>query len=161
MAPEYLELKIGAKVMLLTNNIPFWVNGTIAYVSDFEYDNNTNKEYLVLNLRTKDGEEAIIDKTTFEEYEYSYNKEKKHITKNITGKFTQFPLKLAYAVTIHKSQSATYENAYIDFGKVFSAGQVYVGLSRLKSIDGLGIKGSIKPTDIMIHPEVREFMKTF
>ena len=81
------------------------------------------------------------------------------LTRDIVAEFTQFPLRLAWAVTIHKSQGKTYDRAIIDLGSgAFAPGQTYVALSRLTSLDGLYLSRALRPSDILVDPDVRRFM---
>ena len=131
---ESLRLKVGAKVMLIRNDPDGrWVNGTTGIVKGFE------EESIYV---TCDGnkEPYAIERATWENCVYEFDKEENKITSNTIGTFTQFPLKLAYAITIHKSQGLTLDKVYIDFGKgMFAHGQAYVAFSRARTLKGLEI----------------------
>ncbi len=154
-ADETLELKVGAQVMFLRNDSageggPRWVNGSIGTVTRID-----STVYVDI-----DGETHEVDPVIWEKYKYSYDPATKKLTKNVVAEFTQFPLRLAWAVTIHKSQGATYERAIVDLGsRVFSPGQTYVALSRLTSLDGLYLTRPLRPNDIIVDPNVRRFMQ--
>jgi ATP-dependent DNA helicase PIF1 len=154
-ADETLELKVGAQVMFLRNDSageggPRWVNGSIGTVTRID-----STVYVDI-----DGEIHEVDPVIWEKYKYSYDAASKKLTKNVVAEFTQFPLRLAWAVTIHKSQGATYERAIVDLGsRVFSPGQTYVALSRLTDLDGLYLTRPLRPNDIIVDPNVRRFMQ--
>ncbi|HUH53752.1 MAG TPA: DEAD/DEAH box helicase [Microbacteriaceae bacterium] len=149
-ADDTLELKPGAQVMFLRNDPDGrWVNGTIGAVSRIE-----GTVWVEV-----DGEEFEVEPTVWERYRYSYDAETKTLTKEVVADFEQFPLRLAWAVTIHKSQGQTYDAAIINLGsRAFSAGQTYVALSRLKSLDGLYLSRPLRPSDVIVDPHVARFM---
>ncbi|GAB3618554.1 hypothetical protein GCM10027416_31110 [Okibacterium endophyticum] len=152
-ADESLELKVGAQVMFLRNDTggegQRWVNGTIGQVT--KIDTNVWVEV--------DGEVHEVEPTVWEKFRYSYSPATKQIKREIVAEFTQFPLRLAWAVTIHKSQGKTYDRAVIDLGsRAFSPGQTYVALSRLTSIEGLYLTRPLRPSDIIVDADVQRFM---
>lgn len=149
-AEETLELKVGAQVMFLRNDTDQrWVNGTLGTVT--KIDNTVWVEV--------DGESFEVEPVIWERYRYQYDAETKTLTKEVVADFEQFPLRLAWAVTIHKSQGQTYDAAIINLGhSAFSAGQTYVALSRITSIDGLYLTRPLRPEDIMVDPNVIRFM---
>jgi hypothetical protein len=151
-----LKLKVGAQVMFLRNDTasfgepPRWVNGTIGTVTRIA------GETVRVDV---EGEEFDVEPSVWEKYRYSYNPGSKQLTRDIVAEFTQFPLRLAWAVTIHKSQGKTYDRAIIDLGSgAFAPGQTYVALSRLTSLDGLYLSRPLRPRDIQVDPDVRRFM---
>lgn len=151
-----LKLKVGAQVMFLRNDTasfgepPRWVNGTIGTVTRIAGD----------TVRVDvEGQEFDVEPSVWEKYRYSYNPGSKSLTRDIVAEFTQFPLRLAWAVTIHKSQGKTYDRAIIDLGSgAFAPGQTYVALSRLTSLDGLYLSRPLRPRDIQVDPDVQRFM---
>lgn len=151
-ADEVLELKAGAQVMFLRNDADGrWVNGTIGTVSRIE-----GTVWVEL-----DGEEHEVEPTTWERYRYRYDADTKKLEKEVVAEFEQFPLRLAWAVTIHKSQGHTYEAANIDLGpRAFSAGQTYVALSRVRSLEGLYLARPLRPSDVIVDPNVVRFMQS-
>lgn len=154
-ADERLELKVGAQVMFLRNDTalrgegPRWVNGTIGTITSLDRE-----------VRVEvDGEEHEVEPVTWEKYRYSWDPVQKRLEREIVAEFTQFPLRLAWAVTIHKSQGASYDTAVVDLGsRAFSPGQTYVALSRLTALDGLYLTRPLRPSDIMVDPNVERFM---
>ncbi|MFK4836467.1 ATP-dependent RecD-like DNA helicase [Microbacterium sp. ZW T2_14] len=153
-----LKLKVGAQVMFLRNDTgsfgepPRWVNGTIGTVTRIA------GETVRVDV---EGEEFDVEPSVWEKYRYSYNPGSKTLTRDIVAEFTQFPLRLAWAVTIHKSQGKTYDRAIIDLGSgAFAPGQTYVALSRLTSLDGLYLSRPLRPRDIQVDPDVRRFMSS-
>ena len=156
-ADEHLKLKIGAQVMFLRNDSgsggepPRWVNGTIGTVTKILPD----------AVRVDvDGDEFDVEPVVWEKYRYAYDPFQKKLSRDVAAEFTQFPLRLAWAVTIHKSQGKTYERAIVDLGSgAFAPGQTYVALSRLTSLDGLYLSRPLRPRDIRVDENVRRFMK--
>lgn len=148
-----LKLKKGAKVMLLRNDHDGlkYVNGTQGVISSI-YEGT-------IRVKTDDGELITVERSTWELYNYIFNKEKKTIEPTVVGSFTQFPIKLAWAVTIHKSQGMTFDKVIVDARKAFAPGQVYVALSRCRSLEGLTLTTKITESDIMVDPIVVEYMK--
>ncbi|WP_165807987.1 AAA family ATPase [Microbacterium sp. TPD7012] len=156
-AESELKLKVGAQVMFLRNDTamsgepPRWVNGTIGTVI----------RILGGAVRVDiDGEEVDVEPAVWERFRYAYDQSTKKLSRDVVAEFTQFPLRLAWAVTIHKSQGKTYERAIIDLGSgAFAPGQTYVALSRLTSLDGLYLSRALRPTDIRVDEDVRRFMR--
>lgn len=131
---EELNLKIGAKVML-TRNDPEgrWVNGTTGEIIDFQED-------YVIVMNDLNSKKLFVERVTWENSIFELNKKDNKVILKTIGTFTQFPLKLAYAITIHKSQGLTLDRVYVDFGKgMFAHGQTYVAFSRASNIKGLEI----------------------
>ena len=149
-ADDRLELKVGAQVMFLRNDSDQrWVNGSIGTVTRI----GTTVFVEV------DGDEHEVQPAVWEKYKYTYNAGTRQLSKDVVGEFTQFPLRLAWAVTIHKSQGKTYERAIVDLGqRSFAPGQTYVALSRITALDGLFLTRALRPSDIIVDPDVRRFM---
>jgi len=148
-----LYLKEGAQVMLLTNAPQrLWVNGTLAVVEKLSA---SSAEV------SFGGVTCAVEPAVWEKVEYYYDREEKKIKSKVTGTFRQLPLKLAWAVTIHKSQGQTFDRAVIDLqGGAFEYGQLYVALSRCRSLEGVYLKSPVRPSDIRVDPRVLEFEKT-
>jgi ATP-dependent exoDNAse (exonuclease V) alpha subunit len=149
-ADETLELKVGAQVMFLRNDSDQrWVNGSVGKVT--KIDSTVWVEV--------DGETHQVQPAVWEKYRYSYSAATKSLRKDIVAEFTQFPLRLAWAVTIHKSQGKTYDRAIIDLGqRSFAPGQTYVALSRISELDGLFLSRPLRPSDIIVDENVVRFM---
>ncbi len=152
-----LQLKVGAQVMFLRNDVggyggdgPRWVNGSIGTVTRIAGD----------SVRVElDGVEHDVEPAVWERFRYAYDQGSRRLSRDIVAEFTQFPLRLAWAVTIHKSQGKTYERAVVDLGSgAFAPGQTYVALSRLTSLDGLYLSRPLRPSDILVDADVRRFM---
>jgi ATP-dependent DNA helicase PIF1 len=150
-ADEALELKIGAQVMFLRNDADQrWVNGSVGRVTKID-------QFVHVEI---DGEEHQVQPAVWEKYKYSYSAVTKALKKDIVAEFTQFPLRLAWAVTIHKSQGKTYERAIVDLGqRSFAPGQTYVALSRISALDGLYLSRNLRPSDIIVDEHVQRFME--
>jgi ATP-dependent exoDNAse (exonuclease V) alpha subunit len=153
-ADESLELKIGAHVMFLRNDVgqgdgPRWVNGSVGVVTKI-----ASTVFVEL-----DGQEFEVNPAIWEKVKYSYSPVTKELKRDIIAEFTQFPLRLAWAVTIHKSQGKTYDSAIVDLGpRSFAPGQTYVALSRISRLDGLYLSRPLRPSDIIVDPHVQRFM---
>ena len=154
-ADERLQLKVGAQVMFLRNdsgggsNGPRWVNGSIGEVVELG-------RRIVVRLGA---EEFEVEPVAWEKYRYHYDSESKTLERELVAEYTQLPLRLAWAVTIHKSQGASFERAVIDLGNgAFANGQSYVALSRLTSLEGLYLTRPLQPRDVRVDPIVAEFM---
>jgi len=157
-----LSVKVGAQVMLLNNDsYGRWVNGSIGRIEDIEHANRgDNGDVLIVELT--DGDVVDVTPYTWEIFHYSFNKEKKRIESEVVGSFTQYPLKLAWAVTIHKSQGKTFDRAVIDIGRgTFATGQVYVALSRCTKLDGIVLKKPIQKKHIFMDWRVVKFVTRY
>jgi len=156
-----LTVKKGAQVMMLNNDSRGrWVNGSIGKVVDISYDKKSGIDVIVVKFQ--DGNEEEIVPFTWEIFHFYYNEETKTIESEVVGKFTQYPLKLAWAVTIHKSQGKTFDKVIIDVGRgTFAGGQVYVALSRCTSFDGIILKKPIKKEHIFLDSRIVSFLTKF
>jgi len=141
-----LELKRNSQVMFVKNDSlkegKRWVNGTIAKVEFLDQKS--------IEIKMIDGSTHKIEKETWENRKYQWDKKKGKITSKVIGTFEQYPLKLAWAITIHKSQGLTFENVIIDLGSgAFANGQLYTALSRCRTLEGITLKRNIKANDII------------
>ncbi|MGB9682583.1 MAG: WYL domain-containing protein, partial [bacterium] len=155
-----LFLKKGAQIMMLNNdNKGRWVNGSIGMVVGIE-SRDRGKD--IIEVQFPDGRVEEVLPYTWEVFHYRYNDVKKMIETESIGSFTQYPLKLAWAVTIHKSQGKTFDKVIIDLGRgVFAPGQVYVALSRCTSFEGIILKKPIKKGHIHLDRRIVEFLTRF
>lgn len=150
-----LELKPEAQIIFIKNDPDKrWVNGTIGKVVDISTE--------TLVIKTDDGHEYDVKQEMWSNVRYTYNDDEKKIEEEVLGTFKQFPVKLAWAITVHKSQGLTFKRAEIDFsGGVFAGGQTYVALSRCVSLDGITLKKPISQRDIFVKNEVVDFSREF
>lgn len=152
-ADELLELKEGAQVMFIKNDkekVKRYFNGKIGLVTKIEDDK--------IFIECKGDDKAIeVQKETWENIRYSIDKQTQQLEEEVIGTFTQFPLRLAWAITIHKSQGLTFEKAVIDAGRAFAAGQVYVALSRCTSLNGIVLKSQVTPMGLITDKRIIEF----
>lgn len=152
---ESLELKKGARVMFVKNDAEgnAYYNGKLATVSAID-----EKEIEVIMDGTD--EPYTLKQETWENKKYTVNETAKDLEEEVVGEFSQYPIKLAWAITVHKSQGLTFEKAVIDVGQAFAPGQVYVALSRLTSLSGLILRTKIDPSVVSTDKQVVEFAKT-
>lgn len=131
-----------------------WYNGTIARIARID-----NEE---ITVELEDGEHYVLDRDQWENVQYEYGDKEKRIKETVLGTFRQYPIKLAWAMTIHKSQGLTFNRVIIDMeGGAFSCGQTYVALSRSTALEGITLKNPITYRDIFVNPAVIEFSKHF
>ncbi|HET9485893.1 MAG TPA: helix-turn-helix domain-containing protein, partial [Chryseosolibacter sp.] len=150
-----LQLKEGAQVMFIRNDKNEerrYYNGKIATVKKIDKEG-------IRVIPDGSDEELVLEKETWNNIRYSYNQEQEQIDEEKLGSFTQFPVRLAWAITIHKSQGLTFQHAIIDAGESFAPGQVYVALSRCTSLDGLILRSRISPSSISTDPLVLDFAR--
>lgn len=158
LTPKVLRLCIGAKIMITRNiyfkdhkGTPDVVNGSFGFVSDI----NADKSIVKVNLM--DGTQLSLEKNSWDMIEYVWNDEKNILETKVVGSFRQFPLRLGWALTIHKAQGMTLECVDIDVQEAFAPGQAYVALSRCKSIEGLYLQKPISISNVKIDPIIKKF----
>jgi len=154
-AEHSLELKLGAQIMFIKNDQSGdrrFFNGKIATVIGLKIDE--------IEVETEgERERIILEKYTWKNIRYTNHKVTNEIEEEVIGKFIQYPIKLAWAITVHKSQGLTFDKAIIDIGNAFAPGQIYVALSRLRSLDGLVLTSQISRTGIRQDQNVSHFSK--
>ena len=155
---EILELKEEAQVMLLNNDLQGrWVNGTIARIVGFEKETSFDQS---ITVRLENGKIEKISPHTWKIFRFSLEKSK--LVSHSAGDFTQYPLRLAFAITIHKSQGKTFDKTIIDIGSgTFAHGQMYVALSRCRTLEGIVLKKEIKKQHILMDWRVIKFITDF
>jgi len=157
-APKVLCVKKGAQVMLVNNDREGrWINGTVGRIVGIDRGNAGEGDILTVELG--DGELVEVLPYTWEMYQFYYDEKEKSVDSKTAGSFTQYPLTLAWAITIHKSQGKTFEKAIVDFDRgTFAHGQAYVALSRCVSLPGLVLKKPVEPRHIMIDWKVSKYL---
>lgn len=149
---HFLKLKVGAQIMFIKNDTgkyKRYYNGKIGKIKELEEAS--------ISVVFDDGSEVEVERAVWNNIEYSYNREQKKIVEEIVGTFEQFPIRLAWAITVHKSQGLTFEKVIADLGRAFAPGQVYVALSRCTSFSGLMLKTQLNSYAIKTDPRVIEF----
>jgi len=150
---ETSTLKVGARVMFIKNDISYeknFYNGKMGTVVSL------NTEEIKVNF-PKEKKTITVDKYEWNNIQYSLNPSTSEVEEKVLGTFVQYPLKLAWAITVHKSQGLTFEKAVIDVSKVFVPGQSYVALSRLRSLDGLVLLNPIRKNGLSIDPSLSRY----
>ena len=150
-----LEVKESAQIMLLNNDSRGrWINGTIGEIIDFEEDK--------INIKLQNGKTVSVSPYSWDIFETYFNKEDRVLDKHLLGSFIQYPIRLAWAITIHKSQGKTFDRAVIDLsGGTFACGQTYVALSRCRTLEGMILKTKIKKTNIFTDWRIVRFMTNY
>ena len=153
-ADQALDLKVGAKVMLLRNDSDRrWVNGSVARISKLA----AKQVWIEIG-----GKEYEIEPVSWEHRKYAYDQTAEKIVETVAGTFKQFPLRLAWALTIHKAQGLTLDQVYVDLGRgTFAHGQTYVALSRCRSLEGLALARPLTPGDIRFDPLAMGYRDAF
>lgn len=156
--PIELEVKTGAQILFIKNDREKrWVNGTLGTIIGIG-DEEDGKIY----VRTEQGEDVDVEQEVWNNVRYTYNQKEQKVEEEILGSFQQFPLRLAWAITIHKSQGLTFNQVKIDLsGGVFAGGQTYVALSRCRSLKGIALQEPVKREDIYVNQEIVRFSKNY
>lgn len=151
----HLRLKTGAQVVFIKNDPERrWVNGTLAKIVE------THRDKICVEL--DNGDKHVIERERWSNIRYRFDETHKKVEEDELGSFMQYPLKLAWALTIHKSQGLTFDRVVVDLGQgAFSGGQSYVALSRCRSLDGLTLRTTINERDVWVNPHVLRFSHRF
>lgn len=155
---ESITLKVGAQIMMLNNDRERrWVNGSLGKVTNIIQEDDYED---VIEVLLDNGEIVEVNSHTWDIYRYEFNTGSKKLVANVIGSYTQYPLKLAWAVTIHKSQGKTFDRVVIDIDRgIFAHGQLYVALSRCRSLDGIILRKPITMRDLILDDKISEFMR--
>ncbi len=156
-----LTLRIGARVMFLNNDPQErWINGTLGEIQGF-YSDEANDNMPIVEVKKDDGHTVDVYPHTWTNYRSRLNEDSGKIEKEAAGSYTQIPLKLAWAITIHKSQGKTFDKVIIDIGwGAFASGQVYVALSRCRTLEGIILKKPIQYKHILLDDRIKQFFST-
>ena len=156
-APRELKIKVGANVMFIKNDPEGrWVNGTLGTVSECL---DKKKKHIKVKINNKTHK---VEREEWNKVRFTYDEDSDDVLEEVISSFKQFPIKLGWAVTIHKSQGLTLESCSVDLGAgAFATGQAYVALSRCKNLNSINLQRELKVSDALVDPDIIDFHKNF